>query len=73
MLHRSTCHIVSYSHCGESYHNKVDGLQRGPALDVFEDDSRDGDEDNAAGQDEEDGGCHSYFSLAYLFVFLLKK
>lgn len=69
----STCHIVSYSHCGESDHNKVDGLQCGPALDVFKDDSRDGDKNNAASQDEQDGGRHSDFSLADLFVFLLWK
>lgn len=68
----STCHIVSYSHCGKGDHYKVDGIQRGPALDVFEDNSWDGDEDNAAGQDEQDGGRHSDLSLTDLFVFLLK-
>lgn len=70
---RRTCNIVAYSHCGESDHDKVDGLQRGPALDVFKDGSREGDEDDAAGEDEEDGGCHSDLSLADLFVFLLRK
>ena len=68
---RPTCHIVSDSHSGESDHNKVDGLQRGPALDVFKDDSRDGDKNNAASQDEQDGGCDSNFCLADLSVFLL--
>lgn len=38
---------------------------------MFEDDSRNGDEDDAAGQDKEDGGCDSNFSLADLPVFLL--
>lgn len=68
---RLTCHIVSDSHSGESDHNKVDGLQRGPALDVFKDDSRDGDKNNAAGQDEQDGGRNSDLRLADLSVFLL--
>lgn len=40
---------------------------------MFKDDSRDGDENNAAGQDEQDGGRHSDLSLADLFVFLLRK
>lgn len=66
-----TCHIVSDAHGGERDHNKVDGLQGGPALNVFEDDSRNGDKDDAAGQDEEDGGRDSDFSLADLPVFLL--
>lgn len=66
-----TCHIVSDAHSGERDHNKVDGLQGSPALDVFEDDSRNGDEDDAASQDEEDGGGDSDFSLADLPVFLL--
>lgn len=66
-----TCHVVSDAHGGERDHNKVDGLQGGPALDVFEDDSRNGDEDNAASQDEEDSGRDSNFSLANLPVFLL--
>lgn len=72
-MRSSTCHIISYSHCAERDHNKVDGLQRGPALDAFKDDSRDGDKNNAAGQDEQDGGRHSDLSLADLFVFLLRK
>lgn len=71
--HGSTCHVVSYPHCGECYHDKVDGLQCGPALYVFEDDSRDGDKNNAASQDEQDGGGHSDLGLADLFVFLLRK
>lgn len=71
--HSSTCNIVSYSHCSESDHYKVDGLQCGPTLNVFEDDSWDGDEDDAASQDEQDGGCHSDLSLTDLFVFLLKS
>lgn len=66
-----TCHIVSDAHGGERDHNKVDGLQGGPALNVFEDDSRNGDKDDTAGQDEEDGGRDSDFSLADLPVFLL--
>lgn len=68
-----TCHVISYSHCGESDHNKVDCIQCGPAFNVFEDDSRDGDEDDAASQDEQDDGRHPDFCLADLFVFLLKK
>lgn len=68
-----TCHIVSDPHRGESDHHKVDGLQRGPALDVLEDDGGDGDEDDAAGQDEEDGGRHPDFSLADLFLLLLPR
>lgn len=69
----TTCHVVADAHGGEGDHNKVDGLQRGPALDVFEDDSRDGDEDDAAGEDEQEGGCHSYLRLADLSVFLLSQ
>lgn len=67
----TTCHIVSDSHSGEGDHNKVDGLQRGPALDVFEDNSWDGDKDDTAGQDEQDGGRHSDLGLTDLPVFLL--
>lgn len=66
-----TCHIVSDAHGGQRDHNKVDGLQGGPALNVFEDECRDGDKHNAAGQDEEDGGRDSDFGLADLPVFLL--
>lgn len=40
---------------------------------MFKDDSRDGDENNAAGQNEQDGGRHSDLGLADLFVFLLRK
>lgn len=71
--HDSTCHIVPYSHRGESDHHKVDGLQGGPALYVFEDDSRDCDKHDAAGQDEQDGGRHTDLSLADLLVFLLTR
>lgn len=38
---------------------------------MLEDDSRNGDEDDAASQDEEDGGRDSDFSLADLPVLLL--
>lgn len=38
---------------------------------MFEDDSRNGDEDDAASQDEEDSGRDSDFSLADLPVLLL--
>lgn len=68
-----TCHIISYSHCCESDHNKVDGVQRAPVLNVFKDDSRDGDKDYAASQDEQDGRRHSNLRLADLFVFLLRQ
>lgn len=40
---------------------------------MFKDDCRDGDENNAAGQNEQDGGRHSDLGLADLFVFLLRK
>ena len=73
---RTSCHtgyIVSYADSGESDDHKVDGFQSGPSLDVFKYDGRDGDEDYAAGQDEEDGGRHSDLSLADLFVFLLQN
>ncbi len=40
---------------------------------MFKDDSRDGDKNNAASQDEQDGGRHSDLRLADLFVFLLTK
>lgn len=66
-----TCHIVANSHSGESDHDKVDGLQCGPALDVLKDDSGDGDKDDAPSQDEQDSGCHSDLCLADLPVFLL--
>lgn len=68
-----TCHIISYSHCSECDHNKVDCIQCGPAFYVFEDNSRDGDENNAAGKDEQDDRRHPYFCLADLFVFLLRQ
>lgn len=48
-----TCHIVSYSNSCQSDDNKVNGLQSCPAFYVFEDDCRDGDEEDAARQDEE--------------------
>lgn len=69
----TTCHIVSDSHCGKSDHNKVDGIQCGPALDVLEYDCGDGDEDDAASQDEEDDRRHPDLRLADLFVFLLQR
>lgn len=40
---------------------------------MFKDDSRDGDENDAAGQNEQDGGRHSDLGLADLSVFLLRK
>lgn len=40
---------------------------------MFKDDSRDGDEDDAASQDEQDGGRHPDLSLTDLLVFLLRK
>ena len=40
---------------------------------MHKDDSRDGDENDAAGQNEQDGGRHSDLGLADLFVFLLWK
>lgn len=73
MLHSSTCHIVSYSHCSESDDNKIDGLQCAPTLNVFEDDSRDGYKHDAASQDEQDGRRHSYLCLTDLSVFLLEN
>lgn len=71
--HLCTCHIVSNSHCGERDHNKVDGFQCGPALNMFENDGWNGDKNNAASQDEQDGGRHSDLSLADLLVLLLTK
>lgn len=39
---------------------------------MFKDDGGEGDENNAAGQDEQNGGRHPDLSLADLFVFLLR-
>lgn len=48
-----TGHKVPKADGGEGDDDKVDGLQRAPALDVLEDDGRQGHEDEAAEQDEE--------------------
>lgn len=48
-----TGHKVPEADGGEGDDDEVDGLQRAPALDVLEDDSRQGHEDEAAEQDEE--------------------
>lgn len=48
-----TGHKVPEANGGEGDDDKVDGLQRAPALDVLEDDGRQGHEDEAAEQDEE--------------------
>lgn len=72
-LCRATCHIVADPHSGQGDDNKVDGLQSSPALDVFEDDCRDGDEDDAASEDKQERWRNSYFCLADLSVLLLDK
>lgn len=48
-----TGHKVPEADGGEGDDDKVDGLQRAPALDVLEDDGRQGHKDEAAEQDEE--------------------
>lgn len=68
-----TCYIIPNSNSCESNDNKVDGIQCIPAFGVFEDDSWDGDEDNTPGQDEENGGGNTDFSLTNLSVSLLKR
>lgn len=59
-----TGHKVPEADGGEGDDDKVDGLQRAPALDVLEDDSRQGHEDEAAEQDEEQRGEHADLRLA---------
>lgn len=55
---------VSEADCGEGDDDKVDGLQRAPALDVLEDDGGQGHEDEAAEEDEEQRGEHADLCLA---------
>lgn len=50
-----TCHKITKAHRGESDHHKVNGFQGCPALDVLENDGRDGHKHNTTGQDEQDG------------------
>lgn len=69
----STCYIIPNANSCESNYNKVDGIQCIPAFNVFEDDSWDGDKDNAPGQDEENGGGDTDFSLTNLPMSLLKR
>lgn len=66
-----TCHIVTDSNCCQSDDDKICWLQSRPALNMFEDHSWDSDEQDAASQDEEEGGGHTDFSLADLVLFIL--
>ena len=66
-----TGHIVPDAHGGQGDDHEVDGLQTRPALDVLEDHGGDGDEEDAARQDEEQRGRHTDLSLADLVVFTL--
>lgn len=50
-----TCHKITKAHRGESDYHKVNGLQGGPPLNIFENDSGDRHKYNTAGQDEQDG------------------
>lgn len=59
-----SCHKVPEADGGEGDDDKVDGLQRAPALDVLEDESGQGHEDEAAEQDEEQRGEHTDLRLA---------
>lgn len=66
-----TCHVVPNSNSGQSDDNKVDGLQGRPSFDVFKNDGWDGDEEDAASEDEEQGGRHANLGLTDLVVFTL--
>lgn len=61
-----TCHKITKAHRGEGDHDKVNGLQGGPSLNILENDSRDRHKYNAAGQDEQDGGDDPDLGLAHL-------
>lgn len=56
---------VSEADRGESDDDEVDGLERAPALDVLEDDGRQGHEDEAPKQDEEQRGEDADLRLAH--------
>ena len=66
-----TCYEVTKANSSQSHNHKVDGLQGCPALDVFEDNCRNGHKDNAACQDEENGRDHPDLCLTHL-LFLEK-
>lgn len=66
-----TCHIVTYTNGCQGDDHKVRRLQSRPAFNVFEDHSRDSDEQDAASKDKYEGGSHTDFSLADLVVFIL--
>lgn len=65
-------HKVSEANGGEGDDDKVDGLERAPAFDVFENDSWQGHEDEAPKQDEEQGGDDTDLCLAD-FPLLIKR
>lgn len=68
-----TCYIIPNTDSCESNNNKVDGIECSPAFNVFEDDSWDGNENNAPSQDEKNGRGDTDFSLTNLPMSLLKK
>lgn len=57
---------VSEADGGEGDDDKVDGLEGAPAFDVLEDDGRQGHEDEAPKQDEEQRGDDADLRLADL-------
>lgn len=59
-----TSNKVSKADGGQGDDDKVDGLERAPALDVLEDDGWQGHEDEAAKQDEEQCGENADLRLA---------
>lgn len=59
-----SCDKVSKTDGGERDDDKVDGFEGAPAFDVLEDDSRQGHENEAPEQDEEQRGDDSDFRLA---------
>lgn len=63
-----TCHKITKAYCGQRDYHKVDGLQGGPTLNVFKDDSRDGHKHDAASQDEENRGDDPDLGLAHLLL-----
>lgn len=65
-------HEVSKANGGEGDDDKVDGLERAPAFDMFENDSWQGHEDEAPEQDEEQGGDDADLCLAD-FPLLIKR
>lgn len=58
-----TCHKVSKSYGGQGDDHEVKGVQRRPALDVFEDGRWQRHEEQAAEQHEEQGGDDAYLRL----------